>query len=115
MKDRFTLVRRTHTERGSISQHAAALARWYRGAGRACLVAAAICGGVDVFNSVQGSVLPHVTLRSVLNLSPLFMGTGFTQIQAAIELVIDSPLWALLVIAAAIPYALAIERFVKAA
>jgi hypothetical protein len=115
MKDRFALVRTTHTERRSISQHAAALATWYRRAGRACLVAAAVCGGVDVFNSVQGSVLPHITLRSMLNLSPLFMGPGFTQIQAAIELVMDAPLWALLVVAAAIPYSLAVERFIKAA
>lgn len=85
------------------------------GIGRVRLLGASICGGVDVFNSVRGRLLPLVTLRSVLDLSPLVAGPSVSPtIKVAIGLVVDSPLWVLLIVLAAIPYALAIERYLKA-
>ena len=115
MKERFPLVRTAYPERRTGRQHAVVFGRLYRRIGRACLLGAAICAGVDVFNSVQGYSLPPVTLRSVLDLSPLVTGPSVAPtMKVAIGLAVDSPLWALLIILAAVPYALAIERFLKA-
>jgi hypothetical protein len=113
MKDRFALTRPAYPEHQSRRQHALALGRWYQRAGRVCLVAAAISGGIDIYSAVRGGLLPPVTLRSVLNLSPDVTAPGSALIRAAIELAVDTPLWILLVVAAAIPYTLAVHRFVK--
>jgi len=113
MKERFALGRRPHIEPQSTQERAFVLGRVYRGVGRLCLMAAAVCGSVDALNSAQGSVLPYVTLRSLLDLSPQFDGSGFAHIRAAAELAVNLPLWVVLVVAAAIPYALAVERFIR--
>lgn len=115
MKERYALVRRAYPERQSSRQEVIALGRWYRRVGRFCLLAAAIAGGVETFNSLEGTTLPPATLRSLLDLSPDATAPGIAPLRAAIEVAIDSPLWAMLLVAAAIPYALAIERFLKAA
>jgi hypothetical protein len=90
-----------------------ALGRWYRRAGRACLLAAAFSGGVEIFNAGQGDGLPPVTLCSVFSLSPNVTAPSVASLKAVIEIVVDSPLWISLPVAAAIPYALAIHRFFK--
>jgi hypothetical protein len=113
MKDRFVLTRTAYPEHQSSRQHPVALGRWYRRAGRVCLLGAGVIGGVEIFSAVEGGILPPVTLRSVLALSPDVTAPGSALIRAAIELAVDSPLWVLLVIAAAIPYALAVQRFIK--
>jgi hypothetical protein len=114
MKERFTLVRRAYPERVS-RQTVVAHGRWYRRIGRVCLLAAAVAGGVEIFDTLRGVQLPPLTLRSVLDLSPDVAAPGIAPLQAAIELVVDSPLWIVLIVAGAIPYGLAIERFLKAA
>lgn len=113
MKERFALGRKAYIEPQSAGQYTAALARAYRGAGRLCLLGSAVSGGIDLVNSVQGSVLPPVTLRSMLDLSPNLNIAVLPHVQAAIGLAVDSPLWVLLVLAAAIPYGLAVERFIR--
>src|SRR5580700_5916788 len=69
MKERFTLVRRAYPERVS-RQTVVARGRWYRRIGRVCLLAAAVAGGVEIFDMLRGVQLPPLTLRSVLDLSP---------------------------------------------
>ena len=114
MKERFALGRKVYVEPRSTGEHAVALARVYRCAGRFCLLGAAASGGIDVINSVQRSVLPPVTLRTLLDLSPNLNGVGLAHAQVAIGFAVDLPLWVLLVLAAAIPYGLAIERYIRA-
>jgi hypothetical protein len=111
MKERYALVRRTYPERQTVI----AGGRWYRRIGRVCLVGAAVASGVEIFYAWRGVPLPPVTLRSMLDLSPDIPAPGIAPLQAAIELAINAPLWTVLIVLAAIPYALAIERFLKGA
>jgi hypothetical protein len=114
MKERFALGRKAYVEPRSTGAHAVALAGVYRSAGRLCLLGAAVSGSVDIVNSVQRSVLPTVTLRTLFDLSPNLNGAGLAHVEAAIGLAVDSPLWVVLLLAAAIPYGLAVERFIRA-
>lgn len=111
MKERYTLVRRTQTE----CQAVVGSGRWYRLSGRLCLVGAAVASGVEIFFAWRGVPLPPVTLRSVLDLSSAATASGIAPLQAAAELAVDAPLWAVLIVLAALPYALAVERFLRAA
>lgn len=111
MKERYALVRRTQTE----CQAVVGGGRWYRFSGRLCLVGAAVASGVEIFCAWRGVPLPSVTLRSLLDLSSAATASGIAPLQAAAELAVDAPLWAVLIVLAALPYALAVERFLKAA
>jgi hypothetical protein len=109
MKERYALVRRTHPERQII----VASGRWYRSIGRVCLLAAAAASSVEIFYAWQSVPLPPVTLRSILELSSAAAAPGIAPHQAVIELLVDSPLWILLIALAAIPYGLAVGRFLR--
>jgi len=111
MKERYTLVRRTQTE----CQAVVSSGRWYRLSGRVCLVVAAVASGVEIFFAWRGVPLPPVTLRSVLDLSSAATASGIAPLQAAAELAVDAPLWAVFIVLAGVPYALAVERFLRAA
>jgi hypothetical protein len=113
MKERFLLTRRAYLEQRDALQRPIALGRWYRRVGRVCLLAAAFCGGVEIFSAIQGDTLSPVTLRSVFNLSPDVTAPSMAFLKAAVELAVDSPLWILLIIVAAIPYAFAVYRFFR--
>ena len=111
MKERYAVLRRTYPERQTV----VAGGRWYRRMSRVCLVGAAVASGVEIFEAQRGGPLPPVTLRSLLDLSPDIAAPGIAPVRAAIELAVNSPLWVVLIVLAAIPYALAIKRFLKAA
>jgi hypothetical protein len=113
MDDRFTLIRRAYLEHRRVPHQPSVLGRCYRLAGRACLLGAAISGCMEIFNAFRGEHLPHFTLRSVLDLSPHGTTAGLAPMQSAIQLAVDSPLWVVLVVAAAIPYGLAVHRFLR--
>jgi len=113
MKERFLQTRRTYLERQDALQHPIALGRWYRRVGRVCLLGAAIAGSIEIFSAIQGDRVSPVTLRSVFNLSPDVTAPSMAPIKAAIELAVDSPLWIVLIVVAAIPYGLAAYRFFK--
>ena len=108
MKERFTVARRVYPEGPRRPEGHIALGRWYRQAGRLCLLGAAFSAGVEILE--QGNLLPPVTLRSLFGLSPDTTAPGLALLKAAI---IDSPLWVVLLVAAAIPYALAVHQFIK--
>jgi hypothetical protein len=110
MKERYALVRRTYPER----QRMVNSGRWYRLIGRLCLVGAAITGGVEIFYAWWGVPLPPVTLRSMLDLSSVATATAIAPVQAATKLAVDAPLWVVLIVLAALPYAMAIQCFLKA-
>ena len=112
MKDRFVLGRTAYIEQDD-RQHAVALGRWFRRVGRICLLGAAVAGGIDIIDAVRGDLVFTVTLRSLLDLSPPVTTSAFNPTQAIIEFVVGSPLWFVLMVIAAIPYALAIQRFAK--
>ena len=111
MKERFMLTRRAYLEHQDAPQHPIALGRWLRRVGRICLLGAAVAGGIDIIDAVRGDLVFTVTLRSLLDLSPHVTAAAFSPTQAIIELVVGSPLWFVLMVIAAIPYALAIQRF----
>ena len=90
-----------------------ALGRWYRRAGRLLLLAAAFSGGVEIVIANQDNLLPPVTLHSVFGWSPDVTTPSLALLKAAIELAADAPLWVVLLLAAAIPYALAVHQFIK--
>jgi len=113
MKERFMLTRRAYPEHRDALQHPIALGRWYRRAGRICLLGSAVTGGVEIFGTVQGDPVSPVTLRSLLNLSLQVTAPAFNPAQTIIEFVVGSSLWFVLMVIAAIPYALAIHRFIK--
>ncbi len=111
MKERFAAVRRAHFDHDTIEQRPVVLGRLYRRVGRVCLMAAAVCGAVEVTSAAQGGMLPPVTLRSILDLPADITAANFVPLRAAIEFTVDSPLWVVLLIVAAIPYALAIYSY----
>ncbi len=66
-------------------------------------MAAAACGAVEVSGAVQGGMLPPVAPRSILDLPAQITAASFAPLQAAIEFTVDSPLWVVLLVVAAIP------------
>jgi len=115
MKERFALVRRVYPEPEGRRERAVTLGRWYRRTGRLCLLGAAVSSSIDIVNAIRGDFVSTVTPRLVLDLSPHATAMSLAPIRMAIEFAVDAPLWLLLVIAAAIPYALAAQRFIRAA
>ncbi|GEM_PF-3055582 len=114
MKERYALVRRAYPERDARPQALVAQGRLCRQIGRVCLLAAAFAGGVEIFNALRGGGMPPLTLRALLDLPPEPLAPDHAVLKSLVELVFDSPLWMALLAAAAAPYALAIERFLKA-
>ena len=112
MKETFAGVRAAYFEQNRVG-HSVVRARLYRWAGRICLLGAAVSGSVEVFNVARRDLVSPVTVRSVLELSPHITASAFAPMRAAMELAVDSPLWIVLLVAAAIPYALAIQLFIK--
>ena len=115
MKERFALVRRGYPEPEGPRERAVALGRWYRRAGRLCLLGAAVSSSIEIVNAIRGDFVSTITPRSVLDLSPDAPAMSFAPMRSVIEFAADAPLWLLLVIAAALPYALAVQRFIRAA
>ena len=83
----------------------------YRRFGRILLLGAAFSGGLElVLTAFLGGRMP-VTLRTMLDLSPSEMtGSALAPIQNPIGLALDLPLWTVLLIAAAVPYAMAVHQ-----
>jgi hypothetical protein len=104
----------SRTHRDDQRDGSAARERLYRGIGRIFLLGAAFSGGLEViFTAVLGSRMP-VTLRAMLDLSPSEMtGYALAPIQIPIGLALDLPLWTVLLIAAAVPYAMAVHQSSK--
>ena len=107
MKERLKLARKVYPEHLRMPEGRILLGRWYRRAGRLCLLVAAFSAGVEILVAEQG---PPVTLHSLFGLSPDITAPGLAPLKAAI---VDSPLWVVLLVAAAIPYALAAHQFIK--
>ena len=106
MMKQFTLAPRTQLDDRRHS--AVTQGRWHRRVGRILLFGAAFGGGVEmVLNAVLGGTLPPVTLRSMLE------AAGIARMPGPFGLLLDSPLWIVLLIAAAIPYAMAAHQFMK--
>jgi hypothetical protein len=112
MKETFAGVRAAYFEQNRVG-HSVVRARLYRWAGRMCLLGAAVSGSVEIFGAGQGNTLPLVTLRSLFGLSPDVTAPSLQPLKVAIEFVVGSPLWIVLLVAAAIPYALAVQLFIK--
>jgi hypothetical protein len=110
MKERFAVARRVYPDDPRQPEGRIALGRWYRRAGRLCLLGAAFSAGVEILMVEQDKLLPPVTLHSLFGLSPDITVPGLALLKAAI---VDSPLWVVLLVAAAIPYALAVQQFIK--
>ena len=103
---------RTHRDDrrvGSITRE-----QLYRRIGRIFLLGATFSGGLEViFTDVLGSRMP-VTLRAMLDLSPSGMtGYALAPIQVPLGLALDLPLWTVLLIAAAVAYAMAVHQSSK--
>ena len=110
MKERFKVARRAYPELPRQPEGRIALGRWYRRAGRLCLLGAAFSAAVEILMVEQDKLLQPVTLHSLFGLSPDITAPGPATLKAAI---VDSPLWIVLLVAAAIPYALAAHQFIK--
>jgi hypothetical protein len=110
MKERYAIVRRTYPESHALVDGG----RWCRLIGRVCLLGAAAASGVEIFYAWRGVPLSPVTLRSMLDLSSAPMAWAIAPLRAATELAVDAPLWVVLIVLAALPYALAIQRFLRA-
>ena len=80
--------------------------------GRIFLLGAAFSGGLEVLlTAFLGGRMP-VTLRTMLDLSEM-NGYALAPIQIPIGLALDLPLWTVLLIAAAVPYAMAVHQSSK--
>ena len=106
MLKQFTGGPRTHLD--PLRDGLVARGRWYQRVGRIFLLGAAFGGGVEmILRTVLGGTLPPVTLGSIVDV------TGIAQVPPPIGLALDLPLWIVLLIAAAVPYAIAAHQFVK--
>jgi hypothetical protein len=106
MKENFTFAPRTHLH--DEGDNVVARGRLYQRLGRIFLVAAAFGGGVEItVNALLGGTIVPVTLRSVLDVAT------DARMPGPIGLVVDSPLWVVFLIAAAIPYAISVCLFGK--
>jgi len=106
MKKQFTLGPRTLLD--DQCDGPVARGRWYRRVGRIFLLGAAFGGGVEmILKAFWGGAPSPVTLRSILEIA------GIARMPAPIALALDSPLWVVLLVAAAVPYAMAVHQFVK--
>jgi hypothetical protein len=102
------------TERAKLRAHARAVGRAYRAVGRACLAVAAMCGGVEIYRAfILREIAPQVTPRSLLEVPRWSRIEGSEWFKPAFDFVLDASLWTLLLIIAAILYAIAIARFRK--
>jgi hypothetical protein len=102
MKKEFTLGPRTLADEGDHASRG----RGYRRLGRIFLIGAALGGAVEMVSQffLDGTV-PPVTLRTMLD------AAGIAHIPVPIGLILDLPLWMVLLFAAAIPYAMAVYQF----
>ncbi len=102
------------TQRDDQRDGSIAREQLYRRIGRIFLLGAAFSGGLEViFTAVLGNRMP-VTLRAMLDLSPPEMTqSALAPIQVPIGLALDLPLWTVLLIAAAVPYAMAVHQSSK--
>jgi|SRR5215471_9378839 len=106
MKKDFTLARRTelYDERDGMVARGR-LCRWI---GQIFLLGAALGVGMEmILHAVEGGEPPPVTLRVFLDIASI------TQLPAPIRLVVDSPLWIVLLIAGAIFHATAVCQSAK--
>jgi hypothetical protein len=115
MKKQFPLKCRTQLEHEGTRERAVLRGRWYRRIGRIFLLGAALSGGVEMtYAAVLGGPKPAMTLRAMLDLSPSdITRSDLASMQAPIALALDSPLWLVLLIAAAIPYTMAVHQFIN--
>jgi len=106
MLKQLTVGPRTHLD--AIRDGPVARGRWHRRVGRVLLLGAAFGGGVEmILRTVLGGTPPPVTLGSIVD------AAGIAHIPPPIGLALDLPLWIVLLIAAAVPYAIAARQFVK--
>ena len=115
MKKQFPLKSRIHLEHEGTRERAVLRGRWYRRVGRIFLLGAAFSSGVEMtYAAVLGGPMPAMTLRAMLELSPPDIArSDLAPLQAPIALALDSPLWLVLLIAAAIPYTMAVRQFIN--
>ena len=106
MLKQSTVGLRTHLD--ALRDGPVARGRWYQRVGRIFLLGAAFGGSVEmILRTVLGGTLPPVTLGSIVDV------TRIAHMPALIRLALDLPLWIVLLIAAAVPYAIAAHQFVK--
>jgi hypothetical protein len=103
------------TERAKLMAHARTVGRAYRAVGRACLAVAAVCGGVEIYRAfILRDFASQVTPRSLFEVPRWSRIEGSELFKPAFDFVLDASMWAILLIIAAIFYAIAIARFSKA-
>jgi hypothetical protein len=104
MKKDFTLAPRIRLD--DRRDQAAERGRWDRRVGRIFLVAAVFAWGVQtILSAFFWGTMPPVTIGSMLD------AAGIAHLPVPIAL--DAPLWVVLLMAAAIPYAIVVHQSVR--
>ena len=106
MKKDFTLAPRIRL--GDRRDQAAERGRWDLRVGRIFLFAAVFAWGVQtILSGFGGGTLPPVTIGSMLD------AAGIAHLPHPIALALDAPLWIVLLMAAAVPYAIVVHQSVR--
>jgi hypothetical protein len=101
-------------ERDARRRHHEAIAIGLRFIGRLCLIGAAMYGGFEIFNALTGEISTSITLRMVLDLSPYRQIIDIWFMQRAADFILDTRMWVLLLVFAALPYFAAVSHFAAA-
>jgi hypothetical protein len=103
MKKDFTLAPRIRLDDNAVER-----GRWDQRVGRIFLLAAVFTWGMQtILSAFFWGTLPPVTIGSMLD------AAGVAHARLPIALALDAPLWIVLLMAAAIPYAILVRQSVR--